>query len=103
MAALPKYKIETQYINTWVETGSYSLVVTSAVAAMLRRLAVDLVDVNYVLRTGFVFRSDMDESKGLWDIRGKTVDDVMLEIRVAVISSVYEVELLQILTVERRK
>jgi hypothetical protein len=103
LAALPKYKLETTFINSWVETGAYSLVVTILMAATLRRLGVDLVDVNYVLRTGLVVRSDMDESKGLWDVRGKTVDDVMLEIRIAVISSVPEVELLQILSVERRK
>lgn len=102
MAALAKYELETTFINTCVETGAYSLVVTRSMAATLRDLRVDLVDVNYLLRTGFVVRSDMDESRGLWDVRGKTVDGMMLEIRIAVISSIPEVELLQIISIERR-
>ena len=102
MAAQPKHEFETTFINTWVETGVYSLVVNMTVAAQMRRLKVDLVDINYVLRTGYVFRSDMDESKGLWDVRGQTVDGVTLEVKIAVISSSCEVELLRIVTVERR-
>jgi hypothetical protein len=42
LAAVPKYKIETEFINGWVETGVYSLVVNASVATQLRRLRVDL-------------------------------------------------------------
>ena len=102
LAAVLKYTIETNFINSWVETGVYNLVVNTTVAEQLRRLRVDLVDVNHVLRTGLVVRSDMIESKGLWDVRGPTVDGVLLEIKIAVVSSEYEVELLRIIAVERR-
>jgi hypothetical protein len=68
----------------------------------MRRICIDLVDVNFVLRTGLVVRSDMLEFRGLWDVRGKTVDGVMLEIKTAVVSSEYEVELLRIMKVQRR-
>jgi hypothetical protein len=102
LAAVPKYKIETEFINGWVETGVYSLVVNASVATQLRRLRVDLVDVNYVLRTGFVVKSDMLESRGLWDVRGATIDGALLEIRIAVVSSECEVELVRIVSVERR-
>jgi len=44
----------------------------------------------------------MLEFRGLWDVRGKTVDGVMLEIKTAVVSSEYEVELLRIMKVQRR-
>ncbi|HVV94270.1 MAG TPA: hypothetical protein VHD15_12710 [Hyphomicrobiales bacterium] len=99
--AAPKFKVETTFINSWVETGVYELVVNSTVAEAMRRQKVDLVDVNCVLRTGSVVRSDMDESRGLWDVRGKTVDGIVLELKIAVISTEYEVELLRIVTVRR--
>ena len=102
MSAQPKYKLETDYLNSWVESGAYSLVVNRTISQKLRRLRIDLVDVNYVLRHGQVVRSDMLESRGLWDVLGSTADDIAVELTVAVISSVCEVELLQIITVERR-
>jgi len=101
--AAARNKIETTYINTWVDTGVYELVVNSTVAAVMRRLKIDLLDVNHVLRTGDVIRSDMLESRGLWDVRGETVDNVTLDIKIAVVSSEYEVELLRIVKVRRRK
>ena len=89
-----KHAVETTYINSWVKSGSYSLVVNVAVADQMRRLQIDLVDVNYVLRTGIVVNSDMLKSRGLWDVRGKTIDGATLEIKIAVVSAECEVELL---------
>ncbi|MBZ9886410.1 hypothetical protein LB559_00425 [Mesorhizobium sp. BR1-1-3] len=100
MAAV-RHDIETTYINEWVETGAYELVVNTTIAATMRRLKIDLVDVNHVLRTGKVVRSDMLDARGLWDVRGITVDDITLEIMIAVVSSEYEVELLRIIKVRR--
>ena len=54
------------------------------------------MDVNHVLRTGRVIRSDMIGRRGLWDVRGETVDGVILEITIAVISTEYEVEILEV-------
>jgi hypothetical protein len=68
----------------------------------MRRINVDLVDVNHVLRTGIVVESDMLDSKGLWDVRGKTVDAATLEMKIAVIAAECEVELLRIVAVNRR-
>lgn len=94
--AAEKHELETTFINLWVEAGIYELVVSTTIADTLHRLKIDLVDVNYVLKTGSVVRSDMLESRGLWDVRGKTTDEVPLEITIAVVSSSYEVELLRI-------
>lgn len=102
MAAI-KHEVETTYINSWVESGVYELVINQTMAGAMRRHKIDLVDINYVLRSGRVVHSDMLERRGLWDIEGITVDGVSLIIRVAVVSSEYEVELLRILNVERSK
>lgn len=99
--AAEKLEFETTYINLWVEAGVYELVINSTIAEMLHRLKIDLVDVNHVLKTGSVVRSDMLENRGLWDVRGATVDSMFLEITVAVVSSDYEVELLRIVEVRR--
>ena len=102
MSAQLKHEVETTFINEWVESGAYSLVVSTTVAEQMRRLRIDLVDVNYVLRTGIVVQSDMIETKGLWDVRGKTVDSATIEMKIAVVSSECEVELLRIIMVKRR-
>lgn len=102
MAAQRKHEVETTYINSWVESGVYSLVVNVTVAAEMRRQRLDLVDINHLLRTGNVVRSDMAESKGLWDVRGRLVDGAQVEVKVAVVSAECEVELLRILKVQRR-
>lgn len=90
-----RHEIETTYINLWAET-EYALVVNSAVAQQMQRLNIDLVDVNHVLKTGSVVRSDMIESRGHWNVRGETVDEARIELSIAVVSSEYEVELLRI-------
>jgi hypothetical protein len=101
MAAV-KHEIETTYINLWVEAGVYELVVNRTISEALRRLKIDLTDVNYVLKTGAVVDSDMIESRGLWCVRGDTIDELRLEITIAVISNEYEVEVLRIVKVRRR-
>lgn len=88
--------LETTYINEWVETGAYELTVGTPAAAQLRRLGVDLLDVNFVLRTGRVVRSDMLDQRGLWDVVGTNVDGILVEIQIAVVSATCEVELLRI-------
>lgn len=100
MAAEP-HELETSYINLWVEAGVYELVVSVGISQTLHDLRIDLTDVNHVLRTGSVVRSDMLENRGLWDVRGSTTEGVALEVTISVISSEYTVELLKIEKVRR--
>lgn len=99
MAAV-KHDIETTYINVWAETG-FSLIVRSETVRQMDQMSIDLVDINHVLKTGLVTHSDMFDSRGLWTVRGTTVDDICVELKIAVESSRYEVEVLQILEVKR--
>ena len=69
----------------------------------MRAAGVDLCDVIYVLANGRVVRSGMLESCGLWDVRGWTLDGIFLELTVAVISSEYDVELLEVVVVRKRE
>ena len=101
MGAQRKYAFETEFINGLMETGIYSLTVTRKARADMRAAAVDLCDVAYVLSTGRVVSSDMLESRGLWDVRGKTVEGAFLILTVAIISAEYDVELLEIIVVQR--
>lgn len=98
-----RHKIETTYINQWVECGAYELEVKTETADEMRRQGVDLVDINYVLRTGKVIASDMLESRGRWDVTGGTIDGELLELQIAVDSSECEVELLRVLKIRRRR
>ena len=102
MAAVRKHEVETTFINSWAEAGTYDLIVTTPISASMRREGVDLLDVHHVLKTGRVTRSDMLESRGLWEVRGETVDDVLLDVEIAVASATLEVELLEVLKVRRR-
>lgn len=96
-----KHEVETTYINEWVETGVYDLVVNLRVAREMRAEGIDIVDVHHVLRTGRVVRSDMLESRGLWNVKGETIDGVRLEVQIAVESGQCEVELLRIVWLKR--
>lgn len=98
-----RHEVETTYINHWVECGVYELVVSAKIADEMRNQRVDLVDVNNALKTGTVVRSDMLESRGLWDVVGVTVDDEGLDLQIAVVSSECEVELLRVMKVRRRR
>jgi hypothetical protein len=98
-----RHEVETTYINQWVEMGTYELVVNSTMAQEMRRQRVDLVDVNHVLKTGSVVESDMLDTRGLWDVQGPTIDGDVLELKIAVVSSACEVELLRIIKLKRRR
>jgi hypothetical protein len=67
----------------------------------MRAAETNLADVTYVLMNGRVVSSDMLDMRGLWDVRGKTVDGAVLELTVAVISVEYDVELLEVLLVKK--
>lgn len=95
-----KHEVETTYINLWAET-AYDLVVSSAMSHEMHRLGIDLVDVNYVLKTGSVVSSDMIDYRGLWVVHGATLDGGRLKLVIAVVSSECEVELLRIVDVRR--
>lgn len=95
-----KHDLETTYINEWAET-EFAIIICKEIAQLLHQIKIDLVDINHVMKTGEVIHSDMIDSKGLWTVRGTTVDEVCIDLEVAVVSSEYEVELLQILEVKR--
>jgi hypothetical protein len=101
MNARPKFDIETVYINEVIASGIYSLTVTRKAATEMRAAETNLADVTYVLMHGRVVRSDMLEMRGLWDVRGKTVDGAVLELTVAVISVEHNLELLEVLLVKK--
>jgi hypothetical protein len=101
MNANAKFKVETTYINEVIRSGIYSLKVTMKAAADMAAAEMSLADVTYVLMRGQVVRSDMLEMRGLWDVRGKTVDGAVLQLTVAVISVEHEVELFEVLLVKK--
>jgi hypothetical protein len=101
MVAQAEFEIETTCINALMEDGLNVLTITREAANAMRRERVDICDVSYVLINGRVIRSDMLEQRGLWTVRGQTVDDVVLELEVAVESSEYDVELLRVVVVRR--
>lgn len=98
-----RHEVETTFINQWVEFGAYELVVGVTTAEEMRSQRIDLVDINYVLRTGRVVASDMLESRGLWDVVGVTIDGDTLDLQIAVVSSECEVELLRVVKIRRRR
>lgn len=101
MGAAAEYELETTCINALMENGVYGLTVTRAAAEAMRRDGVNICDVSYVLINGHVVRCDMLDQRGLWNVRGTTVDSVTLELVVAVETSEYDVELLKIFVVKR--
>jgi len=103
MAAEKQFAFETEFINGVFGSGVYSLTVSRTGAAAMRRLQVTIPDVTYVLMHGHVIRSDMLDRRGLWDVRGETVDGVSLELTVAIVSVEFDVELLEILLVKEKR
>jgi len=99
--ATAPYKIETTFINNWSDGGFYELEVNINTSEAMRRQNIDLVDVNHVLKTGDVVRSDMLDTKGLWDIYGETIDGVELELKILVNSTEFEVGLVRVIKVKR--
>ncbi len=102
MAAKNQHVVETTFINEWAETGVYNVKVNGPVSEQMLRHRIDLLDINMILRTGRVVRSGMFGSQGLWNVRGHTADAHKLEIVITVISAFNEVELLRIVSVQRR-
>jgi hypothetical protein len=103
VAAQRKFGIETDYINAVFGTGIYSLTVSRKGASDMRLIGVTIPDVTFIFMNGRVVRSDMLDMRGLWHVRGKTVDGLELELIVAVISSEYDVELLEVLAVKEKR
>lgn len=101
MGAKPKFDVETIYINEVIASGIFSLTVTNKAASDMRAAETNLADVTYVLMHGRVVRSDMLEMRGLWDVRGRTVDGAILELTIAVISVEHNLELLEVLLVKK--
>ena len=99
MAPRHKFKFETDYINEAFRCGIATLTIRAKASASLGALGADVTDVNYVFRTGRVVVSDMIDRRGLWHVRGKTVDDLELELIVAVESSEVDIDLLAVLEV----
>jgi len=101
LGAPKKFEIETECINQLM-SGAYGLTVRVSVAQEMRLAGIDLTDVQYVGSTGRVVRSGMLGNRGLWVVRGETTEGVTIELTVAVISSDYDVELLEVQSVTKR-
>lgn len=101
MSAEPKFEFETTYINEVIASGVYSLTVTRIAAIGMKAAETNIADVTHVLMNGRVVGSDMLEMRGLWDVRGETVDGAVLELTIAVISVEHNVELLEVLLVKK--
>lgn len=96
-----KFEIETDCINQLM-SGVYELEVSLTARDGMRRAGVDLTDVQYVGSTGRVVHSDMLGNRGLWVVRGDTVEGVAIDVTVAVVSSEYEVEVREVCSVKVR-
>lgn len=91
-------RLETIWINGWVDTGDCDLTISADVESMLLSAKLDLADVTYGLRTGMVVHSDMDESKGRWVVHCHTIDGDAFLLTILVNSNEYEVEVLYVET-----
>ncbi len=103
MAAQRKFQFETEYINGVFEAGQYSLTVSSGASANMHEIGVYIPDVTHIFLTGRVVFIDMLGRRGLWGVRGETVDGLELELTVALISEECDVELLEILEVKEKR
>jgi len=103
MAAPLEHQIETTWINSWVEDGLYVLRINAKVREQMLQSNIFLPDINHVLKTGSVIVSDMAENRGLWDVRGRTVDDELICLTVSVSSNEFDVELLEIAKLQKAR
>ena len=103
MASPLEHQIETTWINSWVEDGLYVLHINETIKAQMLQANVFLPDINHVLKTGSVVVSDMIDNRGLWDVRGKTVDDELICLTISVNSNEFDVELLEIVKLHKAK
>lgn len=95
MSAKPlvQFSTETEFINEVASYGPLSLKLGGIMETM-REHQIDVTDVVHIMETGQVVRSDMIEQLGLWTVIGETVDEMVLEIEIAIASEECEVELL---------
>lgn len=100
MGAPQKFEIETACINQLMREGYYGLTVHRDARRGMKEAGVDLTDVHYVGSTSPVVRSGMLGDRGLWLVRGPTLDGDVIELTVAVISTEYDVELLEVCAVK---
>ncbi len=94
--AVERFEIEATFIRTWVADGIFDVGVPVGMSGKLYQLGLDLTDVNYILKTGTIFRSDMLEDRGLWSLRAETVDGVRVVMTIVVNSSEYRLSLYDI-------
>jgi len=97
-----KFLIETECINVLMREGNYGLTVNEAARAGMKAAGVHLCDVHYVGSNGRVVESGMLGNRGLWVVRGPTIDSIWIELTVAVISTECDVELLEVCAVKVR-
>lgn len=69
----------------------------------MKLAGVDLTDVHYVGSSCPVVRSGMLGNRGLWVVRGPTLDGQVIDLTVAVVSTEYDVELLEVCAVKKVK
>ena len=97
--AVARHKVETTFINAWAVGGDFEIVLGVLVSQQMRDIGIALVDVNFILKTGSVIDSDMLGSRGLWVVRGETLDGVWIDAEIAVRSTTGEVELLKLMRI----
>jgi hypothetical protein len=102
LGAPEKHEIETACINQLMAGGIYDLTVHREAMRGMRQIGVDLPDVHYVGSTGRVTSSGMRGNRGLWVVRGPTIDGIPIELTVSVVSTEYDVELLEVCSVKMR-
>lgn len=95
-----KFEIETSCINQLMRDGYYGLTVHADARAGMKDAGIDLTDVHYIGGTGRVISSGMLGNRGLWVVRGASIDGVVADLTVAVISTEYDVELLEVCSVK---
>ena len=100
MGAPKKFEIETACINQLMREGYYGLTVHADARVGMRQAGVHLTDVHYVGSTGRVVQSGMLGNRGLWVVRGPNIDGLVIDLTVAVISTDYDVELLEVRSVK---
>lgn len=103
MGAPKKFDIETACINQLMRAGYYELTVLQEAREGMRQAGVDLTDVHYVGSTSPVVWSGMLGNRGLWVVRGPTLDGVIIELTVSVVSTEYDVELREVCAVQKMK
>jgi hypothetical protein len=95
-------RVATNFINEWAESGSYDLQVNEGFLKQLRSIG-DLSDVDQVLKTCVVTKTDMIGMSGLWTVRGVTADEVRIELDLKIDSEGPKVEPLSVRKVRKNR